>query len=258
MRIAVESVLAANFVINFLLLICALRPVCLLRPLRISVAAALGAAVACVTDIFRVPAIIRCVCALILAPTMTAVASSNMSLRHIAGSAASLLAASALTEALAGLAPENAPLLPRLFVACIAACLILGRRRHWLGTWETLAEITFGGKRTRFHALIDSGNRLREPVSGLEVMLVSEDQLSALLPDSFDPSQAWRALPSGFRLAVYGGVGGCGEMGCFMPDKLIFITSGKRRDMSGRIWIGVYPGKLPGRAIALAPASVIE
>ena len=104
----------------------------------------------------------------------------------------------------------------------------------------------------RISALIDTGNRLREPLSGLPVLIVSAKRIAPLLPPQFDPSRARWTLPQGFRLVGYDSLGGGGEMAVFRPDELL-ISYGDSYVMGPDLWVGVYPQEMPGRVEALAP-----
>jgi hypothetical protein len=117
--------------------------------------------------------------------------------------------------------------------------------------------MSYRGVRVRFRALVDTGNHLTEPLSGLPVMIVCYDAIREALPCSFAPESALDMLPRGFRLVGFGGVGGAGEMGCFLPDELN-VDAGRGKRPMGEIWIAVYPGKLPGGAVALAPPTFLH
>lgn len=95
---------------------------------------------------------------------------------------------------------------------------------------------------TRFEALIDTGNRLREPISGLPVMIAEEQLLADVLPED----------RRGMRHIPYGGLGGCGFLEAFRPMELRFQMNGHWQDASG-VWLAVYRGRMSGRIHALAP-----
>ena len=97
------------------------------------------------------------------------------------------------------------------------------------------------GRRASFSAIIDTGNRLREPLSGQPVLIVEAARLHELLPGR------------GFRTVRYASVGNSGAMKCFRPDS-IYIVSGKQVRPAPEAWVALYPGKLPRGLTALAPA----
>ena len=248
-----------NFLMDAAMLICAVRPVKRIRLCRIALAAAAGALGAGMIEAVSAGNTARLICAVCLAPLMALIACWPTGLRQLVGISASLMAVSALTAAIIGLIRRaNVPIYIAAAVACTISGLVLARRRKWLSTWDARVDIRTANGDAAFNALIDSGNRLKEPISGLEVLIVEEKLVRALLPESFDPGQAWQSLPEGYRLISYGGVGGGGELACFMPERM-FITNGLRRlDKSGCIWVAVYPGALPGRTGALAPPTAMQ
>lgn len=104
------------------------------------------------------------------------------------------------------------------------------------------------GQQVHLEALVDTGNCLREPLSHLPVLVAEEALLAPLLPSDYGHTP----LPRGFRMVQYGGVGGSGQMLCFLPDEIRSLRQGKWK-RAPDMWVALYPGKLPGRARALAP-----
>lgn len=119
--------------------------------------------------------------------------------------------------------------------------LMLSVRRPLGGDWQVTLCLETGVGRARFPALIDTGNRLREPLSGLPVVIAEARLLEDALPES-----GWRELP-------FGAVGGSGRMACFRPAAL-WIEHGRHRTRAPAVWIALSPGPLPGSASALAPS----
>jgi len=115
--------------------------------------------------------------------------------------------------------------------------------------WEVEVIVRSSGRQVRFTALIDTGNRLHEPVSGLPVLIVEYAKVAALLPKGFcaDVPQ------TGFRRVAFGGIGGNGHLNVFRPDD-VFVNYSDGWMRAPAIWIGVFPGYMPGGACALAPA----
>ena len=96
------------------------------------------------------------------------------------------------------------------------------------------------GGYARFPALVDTGNRIREPISGLPVLIAEASLLRGILPRE------------GFRELHYGAVGGEGCMRCFRPEG-VWIERGGRATRGPEVWVAVAPGRLPGAFQALAP-----
>lgn len=106
--------------------------------------------------------------------------------------------------------------------------------------WQTTLCLRVGNRSARFPALIDTGNRLREPLSGLPVLIAEAPLVRDILPET------------GYRTLNFGVVGGTGRMTCFRPDAL-WIGSGRKRRRGPDIWVAVSPEPLPGLCQALAP-----
>ena len=106
--------------------------------------------------------------------------------------------------------------------------------------WQVPLCLTVGRRSARFPALIDTGNRLREPRSGLPVLIAEARLVRDILPET------------GYRTLGFGGLGGDGRMACFRPDA-VWIGSGRRRRRGPEVWVAVSPTPLPGLCQALAP-----
>lgn len=118
------------------------------------------------------------------------------------------------------------------FVLCYAALSIVFRCRARLADKKRVAvELRFLGREAKFMALLDTGNSLRDPVSGMEVMVVSAraaDAIFSAYPGLTDGSAVElieRAallpeLAGKFRLIPYSAVGGSGLLAAFRPDAL--------------------------------------
>lgn len=118
--------------------------------------------------------------------------------------------------------------------------LLFCRRPPRQCDWQVRLCLRVGERTARFSALIDTGNRLREPLSGQPVLIAEAHLLKGLLPES------------GFRVLGFSAVGGDGRMACFRPSAL-WIESGRRRARAPDVWVAVAPGRLPGLCQALAP-----
>jgi stage II sporulation protein GA (sporulation sigma-E factor processing peptidase) len=258
-RLSVESVFLVNFLLDALTIAATIRHRVRLRPARILAASALGALAASYLAVAGAGSVFRVAFALLIAPVMVRVAAGRTGLRTLLGLSAALISVSAFMAGIMG--SLSGISFWASLIACASSAVVagmaLGLRRRSLDTWEAWIELHYRGMRMRFRALVDTGNHLTEPLSGLPVMLVSRDAIWKALPDSFSPGNALETLPRGFRLVSYGGVGGAGELGCFMPDELTVDTGRGERPM-GDVWIAVYPGKLPGGAVALAPPTFLN
>ncbi len=133
-----------------------------------------------------------------------------------------------------------------LAAGLVAFNLLLSLRRKRLNGWEVTVFLSVQGRTAGFRALIDTGNRLREPVSGLPVLIAESALLKNLLVSDTG------APPC--RFIAYGALGGGGTVRCFHPDAVL-IRRGDRLVRAPEVWVAVYPGRMPGPTRALAPPS---
>ncbi|MDO4547405.1 MAG: sigma-E processing peptidase SpoIIGA [Clostridia bacterium] len=126
-------------------------------------------------------------------------------------------------------------------------------RQQKLDKWEAQVFIKYRDTQARLSAMIDTGNRLREPFSNLPVLIVEWRAIRNMLPAGFDAHNPCGNLPAGYRLASFGTLGAKGEIALFRPDELL-VSYGDGWLAVSDIWIGVYPGNIPGQYHAIAPA----
>ena len=104
------------------------------------------------------------------------------------------------------------------------ACIVVGRRRGMLPV-----ELTYGGQTVQITALRDTGNTLRDPITGKQVLIVDADVAQMLtgltLTALQDPVGSMGTIP-GLRLIPYQTVGNAGLMlGINIPN----VKIGNRR-----------------------------
>lgn len=148
--------------------------------------------------------------------------------------------------------PAIAPLAAGALLGTIGMLAFAAARARRMEKWEMMLRLTHENKRVELSALVDTGNRLQEPLSGQPVVVAAQSKLRAVLPDDFQAVRAAQCLPSGFRLVGYKSLSGSGKLVCFRPDELLFST-GDGWLSAPDVWIAIYPGKLPGHVSALAP-----
>ena len=137
-----------------------------------------------------------------------------------------------------------------LGAGALAAATSLRRKRP--GDLGSPGVIAAAGGEARFRALIDTGNRLREPFSGLASAHLRARVLADVLPGDYDDLAAGESLP-GFRRVGYGALGGGGHLNCFRPE-LCLVDYGNGYLKSPDLWVAVYPGKMPGGRARAGPA----
>ena len=141
---------------------------------------------------------------------------------------------------LAPLADGPRSALPAALAGIALLAILLHTRNPGRDSWQLNIALSVNGRTARFPALIDTGNRLREPLSGRPVLIAEAKLLRDVLP--VEPC----------RSVDFGGLGGSGSLRCFQPGAL-WAERGLRRKPLPIVWVAVVPGSLPGPARALAP-----
>ena len=131
-----------------------------------------------------------------------------------------------------GAAPMPLAVFVPAFALCYAGLSLIFRRRARLAEEKRVAvELRFLRREARFMALLDTGNSLCDPVSGMEVMVVSAHALSPVFADYpglaacpavelVERAARFPELAGRFRLIPYSAVGGAGLLAAFRPDAL--------------------------------------
>ncbi len=137
-----------------------------------------------------------------------------------------------------------------LSVSVLLMLLLGGKAKAQKGGMSAMT-VTLLGRSTVFSALIDTGNSLRDPITGNDIVIISPEKFSELMPSSLKASLHSLSPPdavsllaktryaSRFRLLSYKTVSGDGIMLAFRPDAL--IIDGKKT--SGTL-IAVSPAEL--------------
>lgn len=158
-----------------------------------------------------------------------------------------LFCAAMMLGGIGALAMDSKRLLAMLLGAgLILLNALLSVRESRLASWEVTVCLTLRGKSVSFRALIDTGNRLREPISGLPVLIAESSLLGDLTNSAI--------METVCRRVAFGALGGGGTVKCFHPD-LVLIRRGEQLVRAPEVWVAIYPGKIPGASRALAPPS---
>ena len=137
-----------------------------------------------------------------------------------------------------------------LLFAAAAYCLLslAGRQIARHGPKELKRVVVHVGQRSaKLTALVDSGNTLRDPITGAGVVVAQGERLASLLPpeaDYHNPCQALPALkdPRRFRLLPYRSVG--------VEQGLLLAVRADQVEINGRA--------LGARLVALSPTPVSD
>ncbi len=96
--------------------------------------------------------------------------------------------------------------------------------------------VRHGGKTLTLKAKVDTANNLREPFSGIGVIVAQKTSLVKILPESED------FLPEKFRLVPFNSLGGKGLLPAFLPDNLEIIKYKKKAQV--KFYIAIYENPL--------------
>ena len=255
MAVSIELYIIVNFFADLLLLAVIARCRGCVSWKRLGVASALGTAYAVLMQLDGLAWLGNIVCRGILTLCMAFAALRPKKIKGVFRDGIVLLGASALMGGVQILIRESV-MTGASMTLLVGGILGLGLtlwlfriRVNRVEKWEVDVIVRKGGRQVRFTALIDTGNRLHEPISGLPVLIVEQRKILELLPREFRAE----VPQAGFRRVAFGGVGGNGHMNAFRPDALLVnYSDGWMR--APAVWIGVFPGYMPGDVCALAPA----
>ena len=123
---------------------------------------------------------------------------------------------------------------------------VLRKRVNICYRWNIEVMAECNGQSLCFDALIDTGNRLHEPISGLPVLIITDK----LAQPGFYKDKALRSL-------AFGVLGSSGEIQAFRPDA-VYIRQNAAYAKAPECYVAIFPGRLPGRVQALAPPDFTE
>lgn len=142
-----------------------------------------------------------------------------------------------------------------LFTAVAAYLLLLIFSRIFKGRRPrqepVQVEVTLGGCTVTIPAIVDTGNRLREPFSGIPVAVCGVEELYSSLPlqlvegiltGDFAPCQS---LPPRWqpRMVPFRAVGGSGVLAAIRPDRMIVHEAGERYRIE-EVYLALSPKKI--------------
>lgn len=131
---------------------------------------------------------------------------------------------------------------------CAIPFRFIGAKRA--GTQLLTVRLTGGGREKELTALRDTGNRLREPVSGGPVLVAHEAELYELLPEDkrrvfeetagLSPTERYLRLGSGFRLVPYRAVGVKGGLLLAFKPEAVYVKGRKKEGL----WAALSPTEI--------------
>lgn len=239
MRVGGEAFFLLNGWMNFLSLFLAARLArTAFRPRRCLAAALLGALYAMLA--WQRSALWRALPALVLSATvMAAAAFGRDALRALAPLFAGGLLLSGTVDFLRRLLPA-----PWTLLLCGAAALGLDAllRQSARGGACSLCVETKRGH-VWLSALVDSGNLLRDGVSGLPVIVAPYQALRRVLPPGMNPNDLG-TLPRGYYLVRARTAAGERTLMTFHPARLLLRQSGKTRRVDAAVAVSDFRGNM--------------
>ncbi len=147
-----------------------------------------------------------------------------------------------------------------LLGVCLGLYLLLGllrpylEERRWQNIWKAELLVTWQGREKKLSAYLDTGNRLREPLSQRPVIVTHFRSLEGMIPSSIfhhlsDPAlEPWMALQDledlslarCFSLVPFSGVGARGGMLLgFKPDTVIISRGNRQWQLGSHVILGL-------------------
>ncbi len=210
------------------------------KPLRISIAAALGAIYAIAATVSGVGGTLQYILAAAVGASMCAVSFGFGGifpfLRQCiifwgCGALLGGIMTAVLSMGNIAFTYSNLPVIA--IAACVVLFFIIKALRERAGCKSLKLKVSLGNKTTVFDALCDSGNMLRDPFTGAPVVIVSHTALYPLLPRETVSAMldadagSLEQLPDKIRLIPRSGADGSSLLCAFCPDS-VTVTSGAR------------------------------
>lgn len=144
------------------------------------------------------------------------------------------------------------PVQPLVLVAATILCYLalwLGGKLRRKAAHRLRFRLESQGEQVEFTALVDTGNRLRDPITGRGVLVVQQQALSGCLPPSVlealgrgSPEQVedvnWRRRCGVLPIRT---AGGCGLLGTFRPEGLWLLGEGKPQRVGALVAVTSQP-----------------
>ena len=243
---SVEAFLALNLLSDAALIGAASRALGVFSLRRVALASALGAAYGTLATIYPDPWASPAVQVMMLTG-IAALLSFGASARLTDTAALMLCTVALLAGGISRLIPlrGSAAAIPCAIAGGLSMSLLYAARPPRSADYRVRIRLNVNGKTARFDALVDTGNRLREPLSGLPVLVAEEALVRSVLPDD------------GYRELRFGAIGGDGILRCFKPTS-VWIERGRHFRRVPDLWVAVSKAPLPGCHRALAPCAFVD
>lgn len=249
---SVERFLLINFAANLLLLAVSVRAVGQVSPVRVTVCALLGAVYALAAYTPGCSWLRHPLCAGACLILMSLGACPPGSLKKRARACVSLAVCAATTGGVQ-LALGNRPNALLFLGSALLYMLFAGSRRRLREERSVRLRLSLGRNRIELNALVDTGNRLHEPLSGLPVLIVERSFLEKALGRETLEDLQRQARPVSFR-----SLNSSGEMPCLRARRLQIVEREGVFRPAGDVCVALCEHTLCGEHPAIAPVGIFD
>ncbi len=266
-----DVLISVNFLVDYFLLYAAGQlSASAISRVRLCIAALAGAAASCVILLPPLPFLLNSLVTAVSCAVMTLIAFGFSGWRRfgrtmlttaaVTVSYGGLMLALWLLVSPHGLIVNNGAVYmdipPGLLVLVTVVCYALTslfsgrlRRRNLIRSRCRLV-IYDRGRQVSIDAIVDTGNLLTEPFSGLPVIVTEAEALGDVLPEGCDSfaggTVSGQSAPPSLRVIPYSGVGGGGMMLAFRPERITAALPGEQ-PRTAEAYIGILTGGHVGR-----------
>lgn len=157
------------------------------RPVRISIASALGALYAVTFTVADIGGLLSLISAILSAAAMCIISFGYSGIKDLIYETSLMAGCGALMGGIMTAFLSSGVYIPAptiIVSSVVLSFFIIRSARIKKGCISVVVEITYRGKASTFSALCDSGNLMRDPFGGAPVILVSRDVLCGILRQS--------------------------------------------------------------------------
>ncbi len=262
MRVSIEGFFALNACINAAVLLIALRWGGTRRPRawRVVLAAALGAGYAIAAYVPGLSFARSLPVSVAVCAGMLWAAASWPTYRHFLRALVLTHAATYLTGGVIYALSQALGGMPPVWIAGALGAWLIGWylfrvRRRVQAALRADVQVSLDTASAQIDGLIDSGNLLIEPISGLPVIVATRRAVAPLLPVGCDPTDL-TTLPEGFRLVCMATASGNQLLMCFQPTMVRVRVARDWQPVDAIVAISLHA--LPEGDVALVPMTLVS
>lgn len=141
-----------------------------------------------------------------------------------------------------------------LLLGSVICIFIIRTITHFKGKRTLTVQVKVGDVCTKFEALLDSGNLLTDPLTGIPVIIADRSVMGTVVPAGDVIPQA---LHTRLRMIPARGIGGGGILTGIVPDSVTINSGKKEKECSAVIAVSDLGSTFFGGYPANAPTSVL-